>query len=322
MSLGMVSLIFAWLFLSTRRNLKQDIAKWLCCPCVRKYVCCCCQQHFNKVSDEVTQPNLDTSGMANLSPGDDNTSFGESSISEKLNCSNGDKINPGTEFQDQRIVIPEKGENRFNALNSDIGNEVIKEDSEESGSDVENQNQVDTVSKKKVYAKSKASTFHLAPLILDGKDDPRRCSENSASVTRFDSNSENSKSPSGRKHRTFATVNDTPSRFKKGAQSKPHEMSSPNISEIVEQKAQTKPRYSQQLPHRELLAPPDHSMLDTTNNFTCADTSNISIHQESSKIKTTNRVQQPYSKNSHKKFHNKILPSNNNSQTVTPIFPQ
>jgi hypothetical protein len=61
---------------------------------------------------------------------------------------------------EQEIVVPKKGENRLNTLNSNIWQQVIKEDSEESKSDVEGQTQVETASKK-VYAKSKTIKFNL-----------------------------------------------------------------------------------------------------------------------------------------------------------------
>jgi hypothetical protein len=209
----MVSLIFFFLFLSTRKSLKQDITKYFCCPCIRNYVCCCCQQHFNKVSEEKTEQIFDTSAIANISPGDGDTSFGDSSFCEKLNCSIGEKINPGTDFEEQKIVVSKKGENRFNTLNSNIGQQVIKEDSEESKSDVEGQTQFETASKR-VYAKSKTSKFNLSPLNCDSKDNLGRCSEYSPTPTGVDSNSENSKSPNRRKHRTAARDNESPSRFK------------------------------------------------------------------------------------------------------------
>jgi hypothetical protein len=128
-------------------------------------------------------------------------------------------------------VVSKKGENRFNTLNSNIGQQVIKEDSEESKSDVEGQTQVETASKR-IYAKSKTSKFNLSPLNCDSKDNLRKCLEYSPSPTGVDSNSENSQSPNRRKHRTAARDNESPSTFKRDAQSKPHQISTPGASEI------------------------------------------------------------------------------------------
>jgi hypothetical protein len=231
----------------------------------REYVCCCCQQHFNKIPEEKTEQILDTSAIANISLGDGDTSIGDSSFCEKLNFSIGDKINPGTDFGEPEIVVPKKSENRFNTLNSDIGQQVIKEDSEESKSDVEGQTQVETASKR-IYAKSKTSKFNLSPLNCDSKDNLRKCLEYSPSPTGVDSNVENSTSPHRLSYRTAARDNKSPPRFKKDAQPKPHEISTPGKSEIDEQKAQTRPRFSQQLPGKELLRIPENSIPENINN--------------------------------------------------------
>jgi hypothetical protein len=191
--------------------------------------------------------------------------------------------------ENKKIVVPKKGENRFNTLNSNIGQQVIKEDSEESKSDVEGQTQVETASRK-VYAKSKTSRFNLSPLNCDTKDNLSRCLEYSPTPTGVDSNSENSTSPHRLSYWTAAMGNESPPRFKKDAQPKPHEISTPGKSEIDEQKAQTRPRFSQQLPGKELLRIPENSILENSNNYTCGNTSFISIHHDTSKPKIAHGV--------------------------------